>query len=138
MINTQKLSRVVLFTEDIDIYKTLFDKTNIIQTTARRSTPFDKPAELSNLLKHIDYAALSVRKNAIRGKKMESNEYYRGILINVLEYLRKKAGISEKADFGFKHIHKDIPHEESGKLEDFYFANPVDSIEPLKSWLKSI
>lgn len=138
-INTQKLSRDVVLREGIDLHKTIFDKAGVIRTVPREPIDFNKDEELAELIKFIDYTALSVKKNALRGKKMESREYYRNILVRVLEYLRKKSGISEKADFGFKHCYKDIPKDEVTKLETFYYADVVDStLESLKSWLKSI
>ncbi len=138
-INTQKFSRDVVLREEIDLYEIIFDKTGIIRTMPRESINFKKDEELAELIKFIDYTALSVKKNALRGKKMESREYYRSILVHVLEYLRKKSGISEKADFGFKHCYKDIPKDEVTKLETFYYADVDDStLESLKSWLKSI
>lgn len=138
-INTQKLSRDVILREGIDLYETIFDKSGIIRTVSREQIDFDKQVELIELLKFIDYTALSIKKNALRGKKMESQEYFRNILVRVLEYLRNKAGISEKADFGFKHVHKDVPEEEVEKLQEFYFANSNEkTIDSLKSWLKSL
>ena len=138
-INTQKLSRDIRLTEGIDIYKTIFDKNEIIQTSQRKPFDFDKEHEISELLKFIDYAFLSVKKNTLRGKKLEAQEYYRNILVHILEFLRKQAGISEKVDFGFKHVYKDIPRNQAEKLEGFYFAEPNDeTIDSLKSWLRSI
>lgn len=138
-INTQKLSRAIMLTEDIDLYEIIFDKSNIVRTKSRVQIEFNKATELVELMKFIDYTALSVRKNDKRGKKMEAREYYRNILVHVLEYLRKKNGIHEKVDFGFKHTYKDIPEDEANKLEDFYFSNVTDgTIESLKSWLNSV
>jgi len=138
-INTQKLSRDVILTEGIDIHETVFDKSGIIRTKQRKLVEFNREVELAELLKFIDYTVLSVNKNAVRGKKMESREYYRNILVHVLEYLRKKAGVPEKADFGFKHVYKDIPENEARKLEEFYFSiADGDVIKSLKSWLESI
>jgi len=138
-INTQKVSRDVVLIEDIDIHETVFDKSEVIRTKQREVVEFNKEIELAELLKFVDYTALSVKKNALRGKKMESREYYRNVLVHVLEYLRKKAGVPEKVDFGFKHIYKDIPGDEARKLEEFYFSVVDDEIiKSLKSWLKSI
>lgn len=138
-INTQKFSRDVVLREEIDLYEIIFDKTGIIRTMPRESINFKKDEELAELIKFIDYTALSVKKNALREKKMESREYYRSILVRVLEYLRKKAGIAEKADFDFKHCYKDIPKDVVAKLEEFYFTDvDDDTIESLKSWLKSL
>lgn len=138
-INTQKLSRDIVLREGIDIHETIFDKSGVIRIMSREPIDFDKEAQLAELLKFIDYTLLSVKKNALRGKKMESHEYYRNILVRVLGYLRSKAGISEKADFDFKHVYKDIPREEVAKLEEYYFADVKDeTIESLKSWLKSL
>lgn len=138
-INTQKFSRDVELREGIDLYETVFDKTGIIRTVPREPIAFDESEQLAQLIKFIDYTALSVKKNALRGKKIESREYYRNILVRVLEYLRKKSGIAEKADFGFKHCYKDVPNDQITKLESFYFADVSDdTITSLKSWLKSI
>lgn len=138
-INTQKFSRDVKLREGIDLYETVFDKSGIIRTVPREPIAFDESEQLAQLIKFIDYTALSVKKNALRGKKIESREYYRNILVRVLEYLRKKSGIAEKADFGFKHCYKDVPNDQIIKLESFYFADASDdTITSLKSWLKSI
>ncbi|NCU30855.1 nucleotidyltransferase domain-containing protein [Candidatus Saccharibacteria bacterium] len=138
-INTQKFSRDIVLREEIDLYETIFDKAGLIRTMPRESINFNKAEQLAELIKFIDYTALSVKKNALRGKKIESREYYRNILVRVSEYLRKKSDISEKTDFGFKHCYKDIPKDEVIKLEAFYFADvDDDTIESLKSWLKSI
>lgn len=138
-INTQQLSRDVTLREGIDLCEVIFDKNGIIHTTPRIPVEFDQKTELAELLKFIDYQTLSVRKNALRGKKMESQEYYRNILVHVLEYLRKKSGISEKVDFGFKHVYKDIPQEHAQTLESFYYANATeDTVKSLKSWLESL
>ena len=83
-INTQKFSRDVVLREEIDLYEIIFDKTGIIRTMPRESINFNKDEELAELIKFIDYTALSVKKNALRGKKMESREYYRSILVHVL------------------------------------------------------
>jgi len=138
-INTQRISRNIVLTEGVDIHETIFDKSGVIRTKQRDVIEFNKEIELAELLKFIDYSALSVKKNTIREKRIESREYYRNILIHVLEYLRKKASVSEKVDFGFKHMYKDIPNSEAKKIEEFYFSIVDDEvIKSLKSWLESI
>lgn len=138
-INTQKLSRDVVLREGIDLHKTIFDKAGVIRTVPREPIDFNKDEQLAELIKFIDCTALSVKKNALRGKNIESKEYYRSILVRVLEYLRKKSGIAEKADFEFKHASKDIPIHEAARLEEFYFAEAnSETIMTLKTWIQSI
>lgn len=139
-INTQKLSREVVLTEGIDIHEVLFDKSGVIRTAKRKILEFNQSEELEDLIKFIDYSYLSAEKNAIRQKTLLAREYYRAILLKVLEYLRKKNGIPEKVDFGFKHMFKDIAEAEAKQLESFYFAATTDQelIDSLKSWLRSL
>ena len=93
-INTQKFSRDVVLREEIDLYEIIFDKTGIIRTMPRESINFKKDEELAELIKFIDYTALS-KKECFTWQK-------NGIARVLQEYPSARLGIFTKKIWHFR------------------------------------
>ena len=83
----------------------------------------------------------SVLKNIRRNKNLEALYYYHLILRYATKFLRIKYGWPKKTDFDLKHIYRDIPNNETEKLEKFYdvrISEIKDNMLDLERWIKNL
>lgn len=140
-INTQSLSRQVPLVKGIDDAEIIFDKKGVVQFKERDALTADIEAKRQKLRAFYQQMRPSLRKNILRQKPLEALYYYHMILGYAVRFLRLKYGVPEKADFGLKHIYRDVPKEDVEKLEYFYSVKPSEvegKLEELRSWIESL
>ena len=140
-INTQGISRNVYLVSGIDDARIVFDKKSVVKFKDRDGQKVDIDAKRLKLKAFFEQMEPSVIKSLRRGNKLEAIYYFHMILRYATKFLHLKYGLPEKADFDLKHIYRDIPKDETDRLELFYDTKSTDiesALSELKSWVQSL
>lgn len=141
-VNTQGLSRTVPLVNGIDFADIVFDKADVVRFVGREEyAPDSLEKSREKLHKFYWYMEKCVRKNILRGRPLEALYYYQIILRYGTKFLHLKYDVREKREYDLKHIYRDIPKEETKKLESLYSIQ-VDSISDrlpeLETWVNGL
>lgn len=141
-VNTQGLSRIVPLVNGIDYADIMFDKADVVRFVGRdHYTPEDLEKSREKLHKFYWYMEKCVRKNILRGRPLEALYYYQIILRYATKFLHLKYDLKEKREYDLKHIYRDIPEEETKKLESLYgvqVSNISNKLPELETWIKEL
>jgi predicted nucleotidyltransferase len=140
-INTQGISRDVYLVSGIDDASIIFDKRGVVKFKEREQIDIDIEAKHKKLHGFYTQMRLNILKNIRRGKNLEALYYYHLTLRHATKYLRLKYGWNEKTDFDLKHIYRDLPENETKRLEQFYdiqLREIEDVLPELEKWIDSL
>lgn len=129
-INLQDVSRKIKLQEGIDDHLTLFDKDNVIISEPVSSAKFSAEDTKRDAQQTFLLQAPNVKKNLLRGKKLEALIYYNYLVKLVVEMERKKV-TPLKQEYGFKHIYQDLKADFVQFIEEIALSNAEDSEDSL-------
>ena len=141
-VNVRGVSNPARLVSGIDNADVVFEKSDVIKFTASEPyTQEDLEKSREKLYKFYWYMEKCIRKNILRRRPLEALYYYQLILRYATRFLRLKYNLKEKREYDLKHIYRDIPEEETYKLESLYdvqVSNINNKLPELETWIKEL